>query len=285
MKADQRFAGETKKFWAYVRSISESLKYTKNKEVIAYDINEICTALIKLDLSISEVYTDRTGITPLGQKLVDYFEYRKDVLNNKVEKFLMNASEARELFEKVSADFTPRCPVPMNKQTGEKGTSAFFTGIINILIDKNIGEIEVNYNPQQLTAFTMNGFPVRTFARRVDGCIPSIINPIAIWEIKEYYYTTTFGSRVADGIYETLLDGLECEDLKIETGRDLENYLFIDAKGTWWDKGRSYLCRIIDMLNMGYITEAIFGCEVEERVPEIAKNWQEKLRQTRELKF
>ena len=23
----------------------------------------------------------------------------------------------------------------------------------------------------------------------------------------EYYYTTTFGSRVADGVYETLLEG------------------------------------------------------------------------------
>ena len=32
---------------------------------------------------------------------------------------------------------------------------------------------------------------------------------MALWEIKEYYYTTTFGSRVADGVYETLLDGLE----------------------------------------------------------------------------
>ena len=41
------------------------------------------------------------------------------------------------------------------------------------------------------------------------------LNPIAIWEIKEYYYTTTFGSRIADGVYETPLDGMELEELRV----------------------------------------------------------------------
>jgi len=50
--------------------------------------------------------------------------------------------------------------------------------------------------------------PLRTLARRVDGAFTDTVNPIAVWEIKEYYYTKTFGSRVADGIYETLLDGM-----------------------------------------------------------------------------
>ena len=48
----------------------------------------------------------------------------------------------------------------------------------------------------------------------MDGGFPSITNPLAIWEVKEYYYTTTFGSRVADGVYETLLDGMEIEELE-----------------------------------------------------------------------
>ena len=36
----------------------------------------------------------------------------------------------------------------------------------------------------------------------------------ARWEIKEYYGTTTLGSRVADGVYETMLDGLELRELQ-----------------------------------------------------------------------
>jgi hypothetical protein len=54
---------------------------------------------------------------------------------------------------------------------------------------------------------------VNLFGRSLDVLTelspPGTVNPIAIWEIKEYYYTTTFGSRVADGVYETLLDGME----------------------------------------------------------------------------
>ena len=41
------------------------------------------------------------------------------------------------------------------------------------------------------------------------------MDPLAVWEIKEYYYTTTFGSRVADGVYETLLDGMELRELAV----------------------------------------------------------------------
>jgi hypothetical protein len=62
----------------------------------------------------------------------------------------------------------------------------------------------------------------------VDGAFPSVVNPIAIWEIKGYYYTTTFGSRVADGVYETLLDGMELEELETAAQRKVQHVLFID---------------------------------------------------------
>jgi len=46
-----------------------------------------------------------------------------------------------------------------------------------------------------------------------------------------------------------------------------------DAKFTWWDCGKSYLCRLIDMLHMGYVDEILFGKEVLEGVPRLAKEW------------
>jgi hypothetical protein len=107
----------------------------------------------------------------------------------------------------------------------------------------------------------------------VDGAFPSVVDPIAIWEIKEYYYTTTFGSRVADGVYETLLDGMELRELEQATSRRIDHVLFVDDKFTWWDCGRSYLCRIIDMLHMGYVDEAVFGREVIDRLPLLASEW------------
>jgi hypothetical protein len=49
--------------------------------------------------------------------------------------------------------------------------------------------------------------------------------------------------------------------------------LFIDDHFTWWECGRSYLCRMIDMLHMGYVDEVIFGREVLTRLPELAQEW------------
>ena len=34
-----------------------------------------------------------------------------------------------------------------------------------------------------------------------------------------------------------------------------------------------YLCRIIDMLHMGFVDEVIFGREVLTRLPEVAREW------------
>jgi hypothetical protein len=107
----------------------------------------------------------------------------------------------------------------------------------------------------------------------VDGAFPAVINPVAIWEIKEYYHTTTFGSRVADGVYETQLDGLELEELRATEGVSVKHYLFLDAHYTWWECGRSYLCRLYDMVNMGLVDEVIVGRNVEHRVPSLVKEW------------
>ena len=141
------------------------------------------------------------------------------------------------------------------------------------MIEANAEGFSCNYDPRELTALTSNGIPIRTLARRVDGAFTSTINPIAIWEIKEYYYTTTFGSRVADGVYETLLDGLELEEVREHENIDVKHYLMIDDHNTWWNMGRSYLCRIIDMLHMGYVDEVLFGYEVVEKLPGIVKDW------------
>ena len=115
--------------------------------------------------------------------------------------------------------------------------------------------------------------PFRTLSRRVDGAFPAVINPIAIWEIKEYYYTTTFGSRVADGVYETLLDGHELEESEAASNQKVRHLLIVDDYFTWWKCGRSYLCRLIDMLHMGYLDEVLFGREVVEQLPILVKEW------------
>ena len=161
----------------------------------------------------------------------------------------------------------------MNKQKGDKKAEAYFTGIINMLIEANSKGLPCDYNPLELTAITFDGAPMRTLARRVDGAFPGTINPVSVWEIKEYYYTTTFGSRVADGVYESLLDGMELEELREHEKVDVKHYLMVDDYNTWWNMGRSYLCRIVDMLHLGYLDEVLFGAEVVDRLPVLVADW------------
>lgn len=276
MKPDPRFLGQEKTLWANVRTISQEVGYTQlggTKAIKVPTVGEIRAKYRELQLSTDHLFAaDRTA-TALGQKLLDYFAFRADVLNNTVKANLMNKDSAGAEFERLKAANNPRCPLPMNKQKGDKKNYAYLTGMVNMLVEANIAGAPCDYDPRSLTTITKDGLPVRTLARRVDGAFPSVVNPIAIWEIKEYYYTTTFGSRVADGVYETLLDGMELEELEAKAGHKIQHVLFLDDHFTWWDCGRSYLCRVVDMLHMGYVDEVIFGREILTRLPVLAGEW------------
>lgn len=273
MRAESKFLSLGKTFWANVRTVTEQVGYTDpvSKQVKVPTLNEIALALDRIRLSSSHIVSPLGNPTALGTTLLEYFQHRAKILNGHVEPRLMTAGRAKEVFDQLTKQFSPTCPIPMNKQTGSKKAPAYFTGIVNILVEAYSDGLGCDYDPQRLTTFTANGSPLRTLARRVDGAFPSTTNPIALWEIKEYYYTTTFGSRIADGVYETLLDGMELEELETSEKVAVEHIMFIDAYDTWWLMGKSYLCRIIDMLHMGYVDEVIFGHEVVERLPDIMK--------------
>jgi hypothetical protein len=206
MQPDARFLQQPKDFWAHVRTLSQHLGYTHRKTKSRPDdgvkvptLDECLAGLEALELETEHV-AESGNPTAFGALLLAYFEYRADVLNRTVEPLLMDVEEARQTFAQLKKECKPRCPLPMNKQKGDKKAEAYFTGIINMLIEKHSAGLPVNYDPQELTTITRDGVPVRTLARRVDGAFTSAVNPVAVWEIKEYYYTTTFGSRVADGV-------------------------------------------------------------------------------------
>lgn len=274
MKADPKFALLPKPFWAAARSVSQEVGYTiKGKgQVKVPTIREIRLSFENLHLNPDRI-GNAENPTDLANTLLAYYEHRAKILNKFVEPRLMDVKRAKSEFNALKKKLKPSCPIPLNKQKGKKKAPAYFTGIVNMLIEANSNDLRCDYDPRELTTVTRDGIPLRTLARRVDGAFPSAVNPIAIWEIKEYYYTTTFGSRVADGVYETLLDGMELEELREHEKIKVLHYLMLDAHYTWWDCGKSYLCRIIDMLHMGYTDEVLFGYEVVERLPELVKSW------------
>jgi hypothetical protein len=278
MIPNRKFSNLDLDFWANVKLLSQRLGYTvKQKEgasnvLMVPSIEQVQKVFKAESLDVSKLVSNNQW-TSFGQLVYDYFEYRKSILEKDVQKLLMNQGGAKALFQCLKSKQSYDCPMPMNKQKGDKKDFAYLTCICNMLIESNLQGLQCDYDPKELTSITKNNFPVRTMSRRVDGAFPSPINPIAIWEIKEYYYTTTFGSRVADGVYETQLDGLELFEIKEHLDINVEHYLIIDDHNTWWNMGKSYLCRLIDIMHMGLVTEVLFGREVLDRLPAIVQNW------------
>lgn len=276
MKPNERFCGLPGEFWANVKLISQQLGYTERGtgQVKIYNREKIEALYTAHGLDSGPLFNlPFSGKSSMGDMIIQYCTYRATALNNVVERNLMNKAQAKECFDSLKKELKPTRLVPMNKQKGSKKAEAYFTGIVNMVIEKNLFGKDCNYDPKSLITFNKNKAPYRVMSRHVDGAYPSVKDPIAVWEIKEYYNTTTFGSRVADGIYEVLLDGMEIKDANISLKRNIMNYLMVDAYQTWWMQGKSYLCRIIDLMHMGMITEALFGKEVIERLPIIVKGW------------
>ena len=276
MKAFDAFKSMDASFWAFIKYISENLGYTDRGEglIKEYSISSIKALCVKRGINASEDTVANAA---------QYSIMRADLLNNFAESMLMDAEKASKEFqnwEMIHRVGSYYCKLPLNKQKGAMKQVAFFTAIINIIAEKTIREITgsshslgFDDDPHGLAyIWDDNGKIIGASSRRFDGAYPSIESPELVWEIKEYYYATTFGSRVADGVYETQLDGFEFKELYERTGKKVYHVLFIDAYRTWWIQGKSYLCRLVDAMNSGVVDEVIVGREVLTRWPELLRS-------------
>jgi hypothetical protein len=280
MQPNKKYLNLSPEFWATIKLLSQKLGYTKKKGrkkgeapiINVPTIAEVLETYNVLNLNTNKLFYNEQ-VTDFGGLILEYFAYRADLLNNVIQHYFMTLEESKSLFEKLRYLHDYKVPLAFNKQKKGQKIPLFYTSIINFLIERNIGDNSCSYSAGELTAFTQHKFPVRSLSRRVDGSFPRVINPVALWEIKEYYYTTSFGSKVADAVYESMLDGYELKDVRSSLNIDIKHYLMIDGKLTWWVKGRSYLCRLVDAMHMGLITEVLFGKEVIKRIPELTKEW------------
>ncbi len=279
MKPVPAFTNLDRSFWAHVKLVSEKLGYSTRKkkgrapDLRTYSIQEIKECLAGEGLRTDHIADALGKATAEGQKLVDYLTLRRELLIQVAEPNLMNREQAKVEFERLRAAQNPKCALPMNKQKGEKRHHAYLVGIVNMLTEQALGSSEFCAEPRGLCVATKDDLPVRTFSRWMDGAYPTVVNPAAVWEVKEYYGTKTFGSRVADGVYETMLDGEEFAEFAANGKKRILHYLIVDDYFTWWKCGRSYLCRIVDMLHSGLVDEVLFGREVLTRWPEIVGTW------------
>ncbi|MDE7313673.1 MAG: hypothetical protein K2N87_18955 [Eubacterium sp.] len=276
MKPFHEFRNMDASFWAVIKFVSEKLGYTDRRHSLVkyYSKEEMWKLCQKYQVNISDAVFEQVLI---------YAHSRADLLNQFAESMFMDANAASDEYrkwEQLHRIGNYFCKLPFNKQKGDKKQIAFFTSIINIITEKTIRELTglkdqagFDDDPHGLAyIWDDQRHLIGASSRRYDGAYPNIENPKIIWEIKEYYYATTFGSRVADGIYETQLDGYELKELFDRTGYKVYHVLFIDAYRTWWEQGKSYLCRLVDAMNSGVVDEIIVGREVLTRWPELLRS-------------
>lgn len=281
-------------FWHYVRVLSEHLGYSRRRIVMRHDAETIKRGLEKLGLSAAPLQTSDDTSFSIGD-LVDYFAFRAELIEGDVAKNLQSAAQAKILFERTADEYTTDYTsqlknglensrlysvrgsvpaiAPYNKQKGEKRDIDFLTATSNILISYYLKGDHFDPDPRKVPAFTEDGVVVGSMSRRMDGAYPDCVNPVSLWEFKCYYYTTTFGSKISDAVYIADLDGYERADAEDQTGMPIQLTLFIDAYSTWMEQGKSYLCRIVDLLQRGAIDNLIVGVEVETAIPQIVAEW------------
>jgi hypothetical protein len=274
----EEFRQQPPEFWAVVKLVSQLLGYSASGSVRTYSADDVADCLRGRNL-------DPTAHDALVENVAQYSQARAQLLHDIVQPNLMDRDAARELFEECRAEMDPPAYLlPKNKQKREKRHYAYLTCLVNMLtwhgLRERFGAAPFDHNPRGPLTFSRHGMPLRTLFRWMDGAYPELNQPFAAWEVKEYYGTTTFGSRVADGVYETALDGYELNDLR-SVGVAVEHYLFLDDRFTWWDCGKSYLCRIVDMLHADLLDGAFFGRELVEEWPPIVAAWPEPRRTTR----
>lgn len=129
--------------------------------------------------------------------------------------------------------------------------------------------VGVDLDPQR-RAIWFSGHGLHVSARNLDGAIPSLENPTAVWEIKEYWGKTKGGSKMSDAVYECQLVGLELRMFESKSGISIDHIVFVDGKDQW-NCRKSDLLRFIDLHQQGLIDHLIIGREVESEWPILAK--------------
>jgi hypothetical protein len=121
----------------------------------------------------------------------------------------------------------------------------------------------VESNPQRRCVWVAEE-QLHVTARNLDGAIPGLVDPFLVWEIKEYWGTTSGGSKMSDAVYECALVGRELRDFEKRTKLHVDHAVLLDGKAQWTSR-KSDLLRFYDLYYQGLIDLLVVGQEIETK--------------------
>jgi hypothetical protein len=136
--------------------------------------------------------------------------------------------------------------------------------------------LQVDLDPQKRATIVSDDH-IWVSPRRLDGALTSLLNPVGLWEIKEYWGGTAGGSKMSDAIYECQLVGEELRTFEDRYGPHVRHYAILDGVQQWGHR-KSDLRRAVDLLCAGLLDELLVGSEVLTQWPRIVNEMTELVR-------
>jgi len=190
--------------------------------------------------------------------LFQYLDFRQQEFD-RVFGLLRDEKEALKFCKKLGVSVNKTTTRNQDHHQSSKALIAAVTEIANTVCNKK--GLTLDANPQARCVWcSEKGLHVT--ARNLDGAIPSLANPVIIWEIKEYWGVTSGGSKMSDAVYEANLVGSELREFEENANFKIAHIVFVDGKEQWSSR-KSDLFRFIDLTCQGIIDHLFVGKEVE----------------------
>ena len=141
---------------------------------------------------------------------VEYLHIRIEAVEHMLA-HLRTEDEAKTALQEIAANVVIG---QYGTQSGDHHQSSKVTvATVNWLTEAAAGESSRELRAEPASrALPSSSRAASVSARRPDGAIPSLLNPVGLWEIKEYWggsANQSGGSKMSDAIYECQLVGTE----------------------------------------------------------------------------
>lgn len=244
-------------FWHAVRMVLDVTP--RRRQPAIRTGGDVLDTLAAVDSPAARGLTRYLSDSNMPERLSDYLAYRATEAERLEQHLLRTEEEAVHDLASLSDVEIQRYGT---RSADHHQSSKVLVATVDAITRFECGRAGVTFdtNPQS-RAVVIDEAEIWVSPRRLDGAIPSLFNPAAVWEIKEYWGVTGGGSKMSDAIYECQLVGQELRAFEDLYGPNVRHYVFLDGKAQWASR-RSDLRRAIDLLSMGLVDELIVGREV-----------------------
>lgn len=254
-------------FWHVVRMLADQIS-ARHRYAGAISPGEIIPILKAVDSEAADgLVLYLNGHRDSLERLSAYWSRRREV-SELILATMRTEDEAKEDYATISDQALQSYGVQVE---GYHKSSKVLVNTVDAIVyrERKAFRVDVNTNPQSRAAIVSDEH-IWVSPRRLDGAIPGLLNPVALWEIKEYWGVKSGGSKMSDAIYELQLVGAELRMFEDEFDIHVNHYAIIDGRQQW-ESRKSDIRRAVDLLYSGLLDELIVGREVITEWPRIVR--------------